>query len=216
MQFIEENKIVAICRKIYGENLLRLAEALEAGGVKLVEVTFDQGDPQCQEKTFEAIASLVRVFSGSLKIGAGTVLNEAQVHAACDAGAEYIISPNTNVTVIQKSKAMNLVSIPGAFTPSEILTAHENGADIVKVFPVNTLGLDYIKNIKGPINHVKLMATAGVTPENLGDYLKAGFCGAGISGYLSSKKLIDAGQWNALTQHAAELMSIVRQFNEVG
>ncbi|GAA3014241.1 bifunctional 4-hydroxy-2-oxoglutarate aldolase/2-dehydro-3-deoxy-phosphogluconate aldolase [Tetragenococcus solitarius] len=213
-EYIEKNKIIAIVRGTYGENLVNLVSALEEGGVKLVEVTFDQSDPECLMKTSEAITTLVEKFTGKMKIGAGTVLNEEQVETAYHAGAEYIISPNTNQQVIKKTKELKLVSIPGALTPSEILEAHETGADFVKIFPAGAHNLKYIKDIRGPINHVKILATAGVTPDNLEDYLNVGFSGAGISGYLTDQKLIAAGQFDVLTEHAKEMMAIANGIDD--
>ncbi|WP_373135454.1 bifunctional 4-hydroxy-2-oxoglutarate aldolase/2-dehydro-3-deoxy-phosphogluconate aldolase [Enterococcus durans] len=211
--FIEKNKVIAICRGTYGEKLINLVSALNDGGVKLVEITFDQGDPECLTKTPKAIASLVKEFGNEVKIGAGTVLSIEQVEAAHQAGAEYIISPNTNSSVIKRTKELDMVSMPGALTPSEIISANEAGADFVKVFPVRALGIGYIKDILGPINHIKLVATAGVTPDNLQDYLDLGFSGAGISGYLTDKRLIDTGDFATITKHALEMMSIVRENN---
>ena len=164
-------------------------------------------------KTPKAIASLVKEFGNEVKIGAGTVLSIEQVEAAHQAGAEYIISPNTNSSVIKRTKELDMVSMPGALTPSEIISANEAGADFVKVFPVRALGIGYIKDILGPINHIKLVATAGVTPDNLQDYLDLGFSGAGISGYLTDKRLIDTGDFATIPKHALEMMSIVRENN---
>lgn len=210
-EFIEKNKVIAICRGIYGEELIKLVTALKEGGVKLVEVTFDQGDENCLTKTPNAIRSLVKEFKNEVKIGAGTVLSIEQVEAAHQAGAEYIISPNTNSDIIKRTKELNLISMPGAFSPSEIILAHEVGADFVKIFPVRALGMDYIKDILGPINHIKLIATAGVTPENFQDYLDLGFSGAGISGYLTDKQLIESNDFNTIKKHAIEMMNIVNK-----
>ena len=209
IEFIEENKIVAICRGTYGNELINLVTALERGGVRLVEVTFDQNDEECLTKTPKAINELSQAFKGKVSVGAGTVVTVEQVDAAYKAGAKYIISPNTNAEVIKHTKKLGLVSIPGALTPSEILAAHDAGADFVKVFPVGSLGLGYVKDIRGPINHVKLLATAGGTPDNLADYLNGGFSGAGISNYLTNKKHIAAGDYDVLTEHARELVQIV-------
>ena len=124
VDFIEKYKIICICRKIYGEELLALARALRSGGIRMMEVTFDQADPECIKKTAEAIAMLHAEFGEEMKIGAGTVLSAAQVDAAKDAGAEYIISPNTCLPVIHRTKELGLVSIPGAMTPTEIIAAY--------------------------------------------------------------------------------------------
>lgn len=212
ISFIESNKIIAICRGIYGENLVKLVSALSEGGVKLVEVTFDQGDKDCISKTSGAISLLSSTFKGEVKVGAGTVVTVEQVAAAKDAGAEYIISPNTNKEIIQTANGYNLVTIPGAMTATEILEAHFAGADFVKLFPAGTLGLTYAKDILGPINNVRFIATAGVTPDNLGDFLKLGFAGAGISSYLTNKKLVSEGKFDVLTEHAKELVAIAKQY----
>lgn len=212
VNFIEANKVIAICRGIYGENLVKLVSALNEGGVKLVEVTFDQGDKDCIEKTSEAIKLLVSTFKGEVRVGAGTVVTLKQVSAAKNAGAEYIISPNTNKEIIKFANNMDLVTIPGAATATEILEAHFAGADFVKLFPAGTLGLTYAKDILGPIDNVKFIATAGVTPDNFGSFLDLGFAGAGISGYLTNKKLISEGKFDVLTEHAKELVSIAKKY----
>ena len=208
VKFIEDNKIIAICRGIYGDKLVQLVESLYKGGVKLVEVTFDQNDEDCVKNTSEAISLLVSRFEGKVKIGAGTVITAEQVFAAKNAGAEYILSPNADVEIVKIANQVGLVTIPGAMTATEIIEAHKSGADFVKLFPAGTLGLNYAKDLLGPINNVKFIATAGVTPENLGDFLALGFAGAGISNYLTNKKLINAGEFDTLTEHAKELVKI--------
>lgn len=210
LDFITENKVITICRKVYGEDLLRLADALYRGGVKMIEVTFDQADPDCIRKTSDCIRTLCEHFGETMMFGAGTVLTREQVKAAADAGARYIISPNTDPDIIKYTKELGLVSIPGAMTPSEIMTAHNCGADIVKLFPAGALGFRYIKDILAPISHVKLCATGGVTEENWGEYLDLGFAGAGISGRLCDKKCIAAGDFETITERARTFMEITR------
>lgn len=202
LEFIQENKVITICRKVYGEDLLNLAGALKAGGVKLIEVTFDQADPDCIAKTSEAIHSLCEKYGDEMMFGAGTVLTKEQVKAAADAGARYIISPNIDPEVIRYTKELGLVSMPGAMTPSEIISAHNLGADIVKLFPAGYLGFGYIKDILGPISHVKLCATGGVNETTWPEYLKYGFVGAGISSRLCDKKCIAAGDFAEITRRA--------------
>lgn len=208
--FIEENKIIAICRKVYGQDLMNLAQALLDGGVKLMEVTFDQADPDCIAKTTTCISMLQEKFGDNMMFGAGTVLTKEQVQAAADAGARYIISPNVDPFVIGCTKELGLVSIPGAMTPSEIITAHNLGADIVKLFPAGTLGFRYIKDILAPISHVKLCATGGVTEETWGQYLDLNFAGAGISGRLCDKKCIAEGNFAEITRRAAVFTEITK------
>ncbi|KYZ76658.1 2-dehydro-3-deoxyphosphogluconate aldolase [Anaerosporomusa subterranea] len=210
--FIRRHKVIAICRRLYGPDLLSLASALSQGGVNMLEVTFDQSDPECIKKTSEAIRSLLEKFGSCMEIGAGTVLTKEQVMAAKDAGASYIISPNVDVEIIKYTKALGLVSVPGAMTPSEILTAHNAGADFVKLFPSGTLGFNYIKDILAPISHVKLVATGGVTEETLPEYLKLGFAGAGVSGRLSEKKLIAEGNFEEITRRAQAFSKIASDY----
>ena len=207
---IEERKIIVIVRRTYGENLIKLAGALYNGGIRLIEVTFDQADSECLKKTGEAIKSLNENFPDML-IGAGTVLNKEQVDTAYKAGGKFIISPNTNGKVIEYTKELGLVSIPGAMTPTEIIAAHEFGADLVKVFPAAYLSLGYLKDIKGPISHVKLLATAGIKEENFGEYLKAGYIGAGISGRLTEKTVIESGDFDEFTKRAKAFCKIAKE-----
>ncbi len=210
LEFVQSNKVITICRKVYGKDLENLAGALVAGGVKLIEVTFDQADPDCVKKTAECIHMLCEKYGDSMMFGAGTVLTKEQVKAAAEAGGRYIISPNTDPEVISYTKELGLVSIPGAMTPSEIMTAHNLGADIVKLFPAGSLGFKYIKDILAPISHVKLCATGGVTEENWGDYLDLGFVGAGISSRLCDKKCIAAGDFDEITRRAQAFTDITK------
>ena len=210
LEFIESSKIITICRKVYGEDLEKLAGALVAGGVKLIEVTFDQQDPDCIKNTTQAIRTLCEKYGDSMMFGAGTVLTKEQVKAAADAGARYIISPNTDAEVITYTKELGLVSIPGAMTPSEIMTAHNLGADVVKLFPAGYLGFNYIKDILAPISHVKLCATGGVNEDNWGKYLDFGFVSAGISSRLCDKKCIAAGDFAEITRRAQAFIDITK------
>ncbi len=212
-EFILRHGIIAICRKVYGNELLELARALCKGGVKLIEVTFDQADADCCATTAENIRMLCTEMGESMQIGAGTVLDTEQLHCAAEAGARYIIAPNANPELIRETKRLGLVSIPGAMTPSEIQQAHECGADFVKLFPAKQLGLGYIKDIRAPLSHIKLLATAGVNDTNLRSFLEAGCMGAGISGYLTDKELIRAGRFDEISERAAKLVSI---FESVG
>jgi len=212
-QSVLDTGIVAICRKVYGEDLMKLSDALYEGGVRLMEVTYDQSDPDCLRKTGEAISQLIARHE-DMSFGAGTVITEAQVRATKDAGGEFIVSPNTNPAIIRLTKELGMGSIPGAMTPSEILCAHEAGADIVKLFPAASLGTAYIKDIRSPINHVLLVATGGISVDNFADFLKVGCCSAGIGSYLSDKKLIAAGDWAELRQRAEKFVNIYREANK--
>lgn len=210
VQQILDNQLITICRGLYGESLLSLAQSLYEGGIRLIEVTFDQSDKECISKTGQAISMLSNHFGDRMLIGAGTVLTKEQVDKAKKSGASYIISPNVDVEIIKYTKQLELVSIPGAMTPSEIIQANSIGADIVKVFPAGYLGLNYVKDIRGPINHVPLLAAGGINEDNIRDYADAGYAGFGISGRLTDKKVITLGEFSTITARAKEF---IKQLN---
>ncbi|NCB25458.1 MAG: bifunctional 4-hydroxy-2-oxoglutarate aldolase/2-dehydro-3-deoxy-phosphogluconate aldolase [Bacteroidia bacterium] len=213
IQVIAQNRIIVIVRKLYGDPLFRLAEALYAGGLRLMEVTFDQSDPDHLEKTCGAIEALSTRFAGRMHIGAGTVLTPKQVKVAFEAGAEYIISPDTNIGVIEYTKSLGLVSIPGAMTPTEIVRAHDAGADFVKVFPASFLGTKFIRDVQGPLGHIKCLATGGIGEQNFLEYMRAGYAGAGMGGVLVDKEVIESENWLEFTRRAQSLTAMVEQLN---
>lgn len=199
---IEEHKIIVICRGVYGDTLLKTMDALYKGGIRLAEVTFDQRSTDYKE-TLDAISMLAKQFAGRMAIGAGTVINTKQVELAHQANAAYIISPNVKESVIRKTKELGMLSIPGALSASEVLDAHEYGADYVKLFPAARMGASYIRDLMGPISHVKFIATAGITEENIVEFASVGCTGYGISGRLMDKQVIKEGRFDEL-QHRAE------------
>lgn len=202
LKLVEEEKIIAIVRGVSPKRCVSVAKALYKGGIHMMEITFDQSDPACQEHTTASIASIVRTFGKEIRVGAGTVMSAQQVQLAAEAGAEYIISPDTKESVIKETLRLGLVSMPGALTPTEIASAHEYGADFVKVFPSGNLGSGYIKAIKAPLKHIKLLGVGGITPENIPDYLKAGCAGFGIGGNLVNASWADTGEYEKITEAA--------------
>ncbi len=207
---IEEAGVISILRGIESEVILKVADALYEGGIRFMEVTFDHKSRDW-EKTEKAIRTLCDAFDGRMRIGAGTVTTVDLVHRAADAGAGFIISPDCNEEVIRETKRLGLVSIPGAFTASEILKAHYAGADFVKVFPAGSIAASYIKALRGPIPQVKLMAVGGIDASNVGEYIKAGCVGAGVGGKLASQKAIAEGRFDLLTEAARDLIRAVRE-----
>jgi 2-dehydro-3-deoxyphosphogluconate aldolase/(4S)-4-hydroxy-2-oxoglutarate aldolase len=143
-------------------------------------------------------------------IGAGTVLTEEQVALTAQAGGKFIISPNVDKDVITATVKHGLVSMPGALTPSEICQAHKYGADFVKLFPVSDLGAGYVKAVKAPLSHIKLLAVGGITDENMAEYLKAGVYGFGIGSSLTDKKMIAENNWAGITELAKKYVSGAR------
>ncbi len=199
-EYILKHKVVSIARRVYGKDLFHLANALSRGGIKLLELTFDQNDTEHLSKTKAGIELLNSI--PDILVGAGTVINTEQLHAAASAGAKYIVSPNTDTKIIEATKKLGLISIPGAATPTEILNAHAAGADFIKIFPALPLGFEYIKAICQPLNHLRFIANAGVTPDNIRDFFDIGFVGVGISNYLSEARLIASNQFNELESRA--------------
>ena len=147
--------------------------------------------------------------------GAGTVTNVELVELTHAHGGKYIISPDTNVDVIKRTVELGMVSLPGAMTPTEVMTAHDAGADFVKLFPAGDLGVSYLKAIRAPISHVKLMAVGGVNESNAADFVTiqpfAGlYYGLGIGGNLAKKAWIDAGEFDKLTEAAKTMVEIIK------
>lgn len=199
---IEENKIIVIMRGFTTEELLKSVDAMEKGGIRLVEVTFDQTGKTSDEETAGYIRALKENFNGKLRIGAGTVMTEKQVELAFGAGAEFIISPDCYEPVIKKTRELGMVSIPGVFTPTEAANAHRFGADFVKMFPNSELKVSYLKALVAPLSHIKFLAVGGVNHENMKEYLAAGAKGIGVATAIADKKAIAAGDYEEITRRA--------------
>lgn len=199
---IEKNKIIVIVRGVAKENLIPLAKAMYEGGIRLMECTFDASGKTPWEETAENIRMLSEEFEGKMYVGAGTVINEKQVELTKNAGGKFIISPDTNESVIRKTKELGLISIPGSITPSEVMTANRAGADFVKLFPVNVYGPGYIKTLSAPISNVKFLAVNGITSENMKDYLEAGAIGVGVGSGIVNKQMIAEGNFAGITELA--------------
>ena len=207
---ILENKIVVIVRGVAKEKLIPLAEAMYAGGIRLLEITYSADKSVSDEETAANIAMLAKHFEGRMFIGAGTVLNESQVELTKNAGGKFIISPDVNEAVIKKSVELGLVSMPGALTPSEITAADRAGADFVKLFPITNLGIDYVKAVRAPLSHIKMIAVGGVHEGNMKDYLRAGVCGFGIGSNIVDKKLIEAEDYAEITELAKRFIEAIK------
>ena len=175
-----------------------------------MEITFDQSNSQSLKETADTLQQLNCTLGDTMLFGAGTVISTQDVDLAANAGAQFIISPNTDESIIAETLKQGLVSIPGAMTPSEILKANRWGADFVKLFPAAQLGYDYIKSIRAPINHVKLLATGGVNSDNVGSFLKLGMAGVGVGGNLCSKVLVSEGRFDEITGAAMKYIAAVR------
>lgn len=201
-----QTKVVAIVRGVYGEDCLNLAKAMYEGGIRLMEVTFDQSKPEAAAQTADTIRLLKQYMGDKMAIGAGTVTSVKLVELAAQAGAQFIVSPDTNEAVIRATVAADMVSMPGALTPTEVLLAHEYGADFVKLFPAGAMGTKYMKAVCAPINHVRMLAVGGVDENNAADFMAAGAVGIGVGGNLVNKKWIAAGEFDKITELAKTYM----------
>lgn len=197
--------IVAIIRAPSGDQLVDVAEALLAGGIDVMEVTFTIPGAV---RVLEQVASRL---GQRVLLGAGTVLDTETARTAILAGAEFIVSPSTNVDVIALCRRYSKLVMPGAFTPTEVITAWQAGADIVKVFPSDVYGPKYLKALRGPYPQIRLMPTGGVTLETAGAFLQAGACALGVGGSLVEPQALAARDLARMEQLARQFVEVVGQ-----
>lgn len=201
-----DGRIIAIIRGFAPDVCLKLAEAYARGGIRLVEVTFNQKSPETWKDTAAAIRAIKERFSGSVRVGAGTVLAEEQLDMCEQAGGEYMITPNVNTALIRECVRRGLVAMPGALTPSEAVDAWEAGASFVKIFPAGSLGPAYVKAVRAPLSHIPFLAVGGISPDNVADFMRVGCVGAGVGGNLTNKEWIAAGEWSRIEDVARQLI----------
>lgn len=207
---LEREKLIAIIRDPDTNTIFKSIDALYEGGVRFLEVTYDRSGKTSAEETAKIISMLCERYKGRIHIGAGTVTSVKEVELTAKAGGEYIISPNADAKVISHTKDIGLVSIPGAYTATEIAAASANGADFIKLFPANEVSFKYIKAIKAPLSDVKLLAVGGVNAENAKSFIENGFCGVGIGSNLYNKRLIEAEDYDSLTKLAEKYVKAVK------
>lgn len=203
LQQILQHRIVAILRGFDAGDVINIATALHDGGIKLIEITLNS------DEALNLIKKLSSEFENKMLVGAGTVLTAKDARAAIDAGAKFLISPMLDVDVINTAKENNVVSIPGAYTPTEIYTAYKNGADIIKIFPAQTP--EYLKQILAPLNQVLLMPTGGIDENNIQEYKKAGASAFGIgSSLVSNKEQVNKLYLQNLTAKAKRFVEAIK------
>lgn len=198
--------IVAVVRAESGELLSKVVRALSEGGVVAAEITFTVPD------AVEVIRRVRHELGDSVVLGAGTVLDAETARAALLAGAEYIVAPTVNTEVIRLCRRYDKVVMPGALTPTEVVTAWESGADVVKIFPAELGGPGYLKALRGPLPQVRMMPTGGVDLTTAESFLKAGACCLGVGGSLVEAKAVAAGDFARIRDLAGQYAAIVRRF----
>ncbi len=202
--------VVAVVRAPSGEKLVDVAEALLNGGLDAIEITFTV--PRAH-RVLEQVADRL---GDRIVLGAGTVLDSETARTALLAGAEFLVTPTLNLEVIELCRRYDKPIMPGAFTPTEVLTAWEAGADVVKVFPSDCVGPKYIKALRGPLPQIRLMPTGGVNLDTAADFLRAGACALGVGGSLVESKAVAAGDMSRIESLARQFVEIVKKTREEG
>lgn len=202
---IEQTGLIAIVRGIEPESVLPLAEALYAGGVEVIEVTCNS------TRYLESITALKTEMGDKMKVGAGTVINPVMAQLVIDAGADFVLSPDFNPDVVSMVHEKQRLMIPAVMTPSEILQACRLGVDLLKLFPANSLGIDYLKEIQGPLDNLALIPVGGITLDNTASFAQAGAFAVGVGSALTNKQWVKDGEWEKIS-HQAE--AFIRAFRD--
>lgn len=204
LEEILKRKAVAVLRVKEEGKLQNVIEAIYAGGISVAEITMTVPN------AINLIERMNEILNSDIIIGVGSVLNSKTAADAIKAGAKYVVSPVFKKEIIETAHNNDVPVMPGCFTPTEIQTAFEYGADIVKVFPADVVGMDFFKAILAPMPHLKLMPTGGVTLTNAGEWLKAGACAVGIGSALLDKKAIQENNYSKLTENARIIMQSIK------
>jgi len=200
LEIILATRLVAIVRSDTSDGLLETVRALSAGGVRAVEVTLN---------TPGALEAISAAAAEGFLIGAGSVLDAEMARAAISAGAEFLVSPNTDVATIRATKDAGKIACPGALTPTEVVMATQAGADVVKIFPASCMGPAYIKALRGPLAQVRTMPVGGVNLTNAADFLAAGAVALGVGGSLVDRRAIAAGNWDVIADEARRYVQAI-------
>jgi len=200
---ILDRKAVAVIRAKDPQKLKTIIDSIAAGGITVMEITMTVPN------AISLIEKMSAEVDSNIIIGVGSVLNRKTAEDAIKAGARYVVSPILKEEVVKAAQDKDVPVMPGCFTPTEIQTAYEYGADIIKVFPADIVGMAFFKAILAPMPHLKLMPTGGVTLTNAGDWIKAGACAVGLGGALLDNKAIEAGNFGKLTENARTIMNSI-------
>ena len=201
-EFIKEHKFIAIFRHIPKEYVEKAARAVYDGGVRIFEITFNPSSKTTVEDTKEIIKTIKDMYGDDVYVGAGTVINVEFARAAHEAGATFIVSPCTKADVVKFTKENGMLSIPGAFTPTEIVNAYDMGADIVKVFPVAADNVGYLKNVMSPLSHIPFIPTGGINPDTVEAFMQTGAVAVAAGATIVTEALVRNGAFEQITENA--------------
>ena len=200
VSYIKEQGLMVLFRGVDAVIVPDLVQALYRGGARMLEFTFDPSDPNTETKTADLIKAVRKTVGDKMLVGAGTVIDETYAVAAARAGADFLVSPDTNPSIISLTKKLGLVSIPGALTPTEVMTAYRAGADIVKLFPITKDDIGYLANITRPLSHVPFLCTGGVNPDTIGSFFAAGACAVGTGISILKPELVAARVFDGIAE----------------
>src|ERR1043166_6736485 len=204
LAFITEIGIVPVVRTSSAEGAIKAIDAIYRGGIRAAEITMTVPG------ALKALEKVAGQFGDKLVLGAGTVLDPETARACMLAGAQFFVTPSLRVATIEMVKRYSKVICPGALTPTEVLTAWEAGADVVKVFPCgNVGGAKYIKALKGPFPHIEMSPTGGVNLETAGEFLKAGACAVAVGGELVDAKTMKEGRLDVIEERARQYLAVI-------
>src|SRR6266513_881659 len=204
LSFITEIGIVPVVRTSSAEGAIKAIEAIYRGGIRAAEITMTVPG------AIRALEKVADQFGDKIVLGAGTVLDPETARACMLAGAEFFVTPSLKVATIEMAKRYSKVICPGALTPTEVVTAWEAGADVIKIFPANSVGgPKYIKALKGPLPHIEMIPTGGVNLETAGEFLKAGACAVAVGGELVDAKIIREGRYEVIEERTRQYLAVI-------
>lgn len=209
-EMFKKHKFAAIFRNIPENKIENTARALYRGGARIFEITFNPSDSDTVSKTANAFEIIKKVCGNEICIGAGTVVKKEYVSAAESFGAEFIVSPNTDAEVISLTKMHGMLSVPGAFTPTEIMAAKNFGADIVKIFPIEPHNISYLKNILAPLSHIPFITTGGVNENTAAQLMNLGAVALAAGASVISVSALENNDFSVIEQKTAALINIIK------
>ena len=209
---LKKEGFIAILRHISPENMRDVAKALYSGGVRFIEVTFNPSSEKTVYDTQKSICIINDLYGDEVCVGAGTVLTMEYARKAKEAGAEFLVSPCTNLNIISYAKENDILSMPGAYTPNEIMNAYDNGADVVKIFPVLPNNIDYLRVITAPLSHIPFIPTGGVNPSNIEEFMKCGALAVAAGATVVTNEMIQKSDYAQITKNATLHVEAVRSF----
>lgn len=208
LRLLKDSGVVAVVRRPPYEKAVRITDSLVAGGVKALEITVDS------DRAFELISLLNERYGEEVLVGAGTVLDAETAEKAIEAGAQFIFSPILDEETIKATIHHDVISIPGVMTPTEIVKGYRLGADLLKIFPGSSLGVNYIKELSAPLGHIPMMPTGGVTLDNVAQFIRAGAVAVGLGSSLLDKKAMEEERYVDITKRAEQFIQAIHQARE--